>query len=252
MKRFLVFTLILSFPVFGFTPGKWSYKDQFVLHKGKKGPSKEIVRNSEGTVIYVAEYLYDDDGHLVQEKYSDKEGNSDGKTIFKYVDGLITSEEVYGQNDVLLEKKDFAYKGRNLKKVVVKDATGKVQIQYSLETDKDGNIVAGEGKNSEFNDIDSFKFIQDPKRPNVQIQLLLDDKKKKQGEIHYKYDSKGSLVEREFFQGEFHRVNKFKYRADGSLESYSFHVKQGDSWMIEKTHFLVYDESPRGRVSKID
>ncbi|BDA80675.1 hypothetical protein LPTSP3_g36050 [Leptospira kobayashii] len=258
MKRFLILTftliafLLLTLPSFAFTPGKWSHKDQFVFFKGKKGPSKEIVRNSEGQVIYVAEYVYDEDGHLVQETYSDKEGKSDGKTIFRYTEGLVTSEEVYGQNNTLVERKDFVYKGKILKRLVVKNFEGKNLISYTLETDKDGMLVSGEGKNSESKDVESFRIIPDPKKLNVQIQFLLDDKKIKLGEIHFKYDAKGNLVEREFFQAEVHRVNKLKYKTDGSLESFSFHVKQGDNWVLEKTHFLLYDENSKSKVSKQD
>ncbi|WP_411824243.1 hypothetical protein [Leptospira sp. 'Mane'] len=256
MKRFLILTLafiafaIFTLPSFAFTPGKWSHKDQFIFFKGKKGPSKEIVRNAEGQVIYVADYIYDEDGHLIQETYSDKEGKSDGKTIFRYVDGAVTSEEIYGPNNSLVEKKEFVYRGKILKKLIVKNLEGKNLISYSLETDKDGMLVSGEGKSSESKDMESFRIVTDPKRPNVQIQYLLDDKKIKHGEIHFKYDGKGNLAEREFFQSEFHRVNKLKYKADGSLESFSFHVKQGDNWVLEKTHFLVYDENAKSKVSK--
>jgi antitoxin component YwqK of YwqJK toxin-antitoxin module len=252
MKSIFVFILFLTFPLLAYTPGKWSYKDQFTLYKGSKGPSKEIIRNGEGTVTYVAEYSYDEAGHLIQESYSDKEGKADGKTIFQYKDGLLIAEESYGPNDSLIEKKEFYYKNNFLKRLTTKNGEGKIQIQYTLSADKDGSIVAGEGKNSESNDMESFKFVIDPKRPNVQIQTLLDDKKKTLGEIHFKYDAKGNLMEREFFQGDVHRVHKLKYKADGSLESFTFHVKQGDTWVIEKTHTLVYDEATKNKITKKD
>lgn len=252
MRFIILFIFFLSLPLLSYTPGKWSYKDQFILSKSTKGPSKEIIRNGEGLVIYVAEYRYSEDGHLLQESYSDKEGKSDGKTIFLYKDGLIISEESYGANDSLVEKKEFFYKNNILKKMVAKNGEGNIQIQYTLSAEKNGAVIAGEGKNSESNDVESFKFMIDPKRPNVQIQTLLDDKKKTLGEIHFKYDAKGNLVEREFFQGEVHRINKLKYKTDGSLESFTFHVKRGDTWVLEKTHTLVYEDSNRSKVTKKD
>lgn len=252
MKTIFLFLITLTLPLLSYTPGKWSYKDHYTLNKSTKGPSKEIIRNAEGAVVYVAEYTYDDEGHLIEESYSDKEGKSDGRTVFSYKDNLIISEESYGINGALVEKKEYYYKNNSLKRLITKDGDGKIQIQYNLTTTKDGAIVAGEGKNSESNDIESFKFVQDPKRPTVQIQILLDDKKKTLGEIHFKYDTKGKLLEREFFQGEFHRVHKLKYRSDGVLESFSFHVKLGETWLLEKTHTLVYEEIKKNSLSKKD
>ncbi len=252
MKSIFLFFIFINIPLLAYTPGKWSYKDQFTLSKANNGPSKEIIRNGEGVVIYVAEYSYDENGHLIQETYSDKEGKSDGKTLFRYKEGNIIAEESYGANDTLVEKKEYFYKNKTLNKLITRDGEGKIQIQYHLTADKDGSIISGEGKNSESYDIESFKFIIDTKRPNVQIQTLLDDKKKTLGEIHFKYDSKGNLVEREFFQGDVHRVHKLKYKSDGSLESFTFHVKQGDTWMIEKTHTLVFEDKSKNKVSKKD
>ena len=252
MRFIFIFILFVSLPLLSYTPGKWSYKDQLILYKVEKGPSKEIIRNTEGTVIYVSEFTYDENGHLLQETYTNKEGKPDGKTIYVYKDGMVIAEEVYGPQNNLVEKKEFFYKVNLLKRLVTKDETGKVQIQYNLTVDKDGSVIAGEGKNAESNDLESFKFSIDSKRPNVQIQSLLDDKKRSLGEIHFKYDAKGHLAEREFFQGETKRVHKLKYKTDGSLESFTFHVKQGDTWMIDRTHTLIYDETLKNKVSKKD
>lgn len=241
MIRIISFLIILSFPILGYTPGKWSHKDAYLFKKIKKVPSKEIVRNGEGQVVYVAEYEYNSDGKLITETYSDKEGKGDGKTSFRYTDGLLSSEEVYDNGGHLVERKDFQFKGRSLKKMNVKDGEGRLLIVYSIESDGEGNVFAAEGKNLETKDNESFRFQIDPKHPNVQIQYLTDDKKKGLGEIHFKFDAKGNLVEREFFQGETRRVHKLKYKADGSLETHSFHVKQGDNWILEKTHVLVYE-----------
>jgi hypothetical protein len=252
MKFIFLFIFSFSSNLLAYTPGKWSYKDQFTLYKGAKGPSKEIIRNGEGIVTYVAEYEYDEDGRLVQETYSDKEGKSDGRTRFVYKDGLLVAEESYGANDVLVEKKEFFYKTQYLKKLTTRSGDGSILIQYNLTTDKDGSVISGEGKSAEANDIEAFKFSIDPKRPNVQIQTLLDDKKKALGEVHFKFDAKGNLVEREFFQGEARRVHKLKYRSDGLLESFSFHVKQGESWVVDKTHTLFYESGAKSKVTKKD
>jgi antitoxin component YwqK of YwqJK toxin-antitoxin module len=252
MKSIFTLILFLTFPLLAYTPGKWSYKDQFTLYQGHKGPSKEIIRNGEGVVTYVAEYTYNEEGRLVQEIYSDKEGKADGKTSFQYKDGVLVSEESFGSDERPTERKEFYFKNNILKKLVTRDGDGKILIQYNLTVDKDGSVIAGEGKNSESNDLESFKFLHDTKRPNVQIQYLLDDKKKTLGEIHFKYDTKGNLIEREFFQGEVHRVHKLKYKNDGSLESFSFHMKQGDTWVIEKTHTLLYEDPNKNKLSKKD
>lgn len=252
MIRFLIFFLCSFFVVWGYTPGKWSHKDVYIFQKNKKGPSKEIVRNNEGTVIYVAEYQYNEDGRLELETYSDKEGKADGKTIYRYTEGRISSEDVYDDKGNLNSQKSFQYKGNLLKKVTIKLPEDKTSVTYTLETDNEGNVIAGESRSNESKDIDLFRFSLDPKRPNVQIQKFLDEKNKTLGEIHFKYDAKGQLVEREFFQGENKRVHKLKYRPDGLLDSHSFHVKQGDSWILEKTHVLVYEEQNKSKLSKKD
>ncbi|MDF3820925.1 hypothetical protein P3G55_13495 [Leptospira sp. 96542] len=250
MNRILVFFTLLSLPLLGYSPGKWSHKDTYLFKKHKTGPNKEIVRNSEGQVVYVAEYEYNEDGKMTQEIYSDKEGKGDGKTIFRYTDGILSSEEIYDQTGTLIEKKTFQYKGNVLRKMVVKSSSGHEEITYTLQTDTDGNVISGEGRAPGSKEIEAFKFTQDPKKTNIQIQNLLDDKGRSLGEVRFKYDGKGNLVEREFLQGSVHRIHKLKYRSDGNLESHSFHVKQGENWLLEKTHVLVYSEENKGKVSK--
>lgn len=252
MLRIIIFSILFSIPLLGYTPGKWSHKDAYIFQKNPNGPIKEIVRNSEGQVIYVAEYKYTEDGKLELETYVDKEGKADGKTIFRYTDGKISSEEVYNERGDLIEKKSFLYKGPHVKKVTIKTEDDRSVTTFNLETDTEGNIIAGESKNPATKDTDSFRFYLDPKKPNVQIQKMTDDKKKTLGEIAFKYNAKGQLVEREFLQGEFKRIHKLKYRTDGQLESHSFHVKQGDNWILEKTHVLVYEETNKSKVSKKD
>ncbi|MCZ8341619.1 MAG: hypothetical protein O9301_01185 [Leptospira sp.] len=252
MIRFLIFFLCSVFAVWGYTPGKWSHKDIYIFQKNKKGPSKEIVRNNEGTVIYVAEYQYNEEGKLEIETYSDKEGKGDGKTIYRYTESRISSEDVYDEQGTLITQKGFLYKGSTLKKVTIKSLEDKATVTYNLETNNEGNVIAGDSRSNESKDVDSFRFSLDPKRPNVQIQKFLDEKNKTLGEILFKYDAKGQLVEREFLQGENKRVHKLKYRPDGLLDSHSFHVKQGESWILEKTHVLVYEDQNKSKLSKKD
>lgn len=250
MIRYFLSFLIISIPLMGFTPGKWSHKDKILFQPGNFGPSKEIVRNAEGQVIYVATYEYDDNGRLLSETYQDKEGHADGRTVFRYTEGLLSLEEVYDQTAILTERKEFHYRGKFLKKIITKDATGRVLISYNIETDPFGYVIAGEGKTNDTKDVENFRFHLDPNRSNVQIQKVTDGKQKNLGEIYFTFDSKGNLIEREFRQGNQLKIHKLRYRTDGRLDSFSFHVKQGDNWILEKTHILVYDEKGNDRLSK--
>ncbi|GBF51338.1 hypothetical protein LPTSP4_28700 [Leptospira ryugenii] len=252
MRIIFLFIFLLASSLFAYTPGKWSYKDQLIFSKQTKSPQKEIIRNAEGTVVFVTDFIYDDEGRLVEERYSKGEGIKEGRTVYRYRNGLVIGEEVYSSDDTLVERKEFLYKGKFIQKIITKDESGKVLIHYTLTVDKEGSVIAGEGVNADTNDLESFRFSLDPKRPNVQIQTMFSDKKKALGEVVFKYDTKGQLVEREFSQGETKRVHKLKYKQDGLLESYTFHVKQSDQWVLEKTHTLIYEDKFKNKVSKAE
>lgn len=168
-------------------------------------------------MVYVAEYEYNSDGKLISETYSDKEGKGDGKTTFRYTDGLVSSEEVYDNGGHLVERKDFQFKGRALKKMNIKDGEGRLLIVYSIESDGEGNVFAAEGKNLETKDNESFRFQMDPKRPNVQIQYLTDDKKRDSGRFT------SNLIRKEISS----KGNSFKVRTDVCINS---NTKQMEVW----------------------
>lgn len=244
MKMNLRFSIlcffISSFSILPFTPGKWSYTDQFLFQKSKQGPSKEIVKNTEGKVVFTANYEYDSDGRLKTEIYFLGDGSPDGKREFDYKNGQIFQERGYDSNGVLFEKKEFYFKNGLLKKLHVSDAEAKPIITYSLDTSKEGLVTFCEGKNYLTGDIESFRVEADPKNPNGLVQTLNDDKRRKVGEILLRFDSKKLLLEREFFQGDIQRKSKMEYDNEGKLIQYTFHVKQGETWILEKAHQLVY------------
>ncbi len=236
------FSACTSLSLFAFTPGKWSYTDQFLFFKGRQGPTKEIVTSSDGKLIYSAVYSYNSDGKLISESYFNSAGKTDGNRTFEYNrSNQLLLERSFDAEGNLFEKKEFIYIGTQLKKIAVKDPEGKSLIHYSINMNKEGSLIGSEGKNFITGDVESFRIEIDPKNPLTQIQILNDDKKKKVGEIILRFDQQKRLLEREFIQGELQRLSKMEYDANGLLVSYTFHVKQAENWVLEKTHTLQYE-----------
>lgn len=233
---------MLSFNnLFAFTPGKWSHMDRYVLGFEKNGPIKEIVRNTEGKVTYTAEYEYDSEGKLVKEKYSDKDGKSDGETIFIYEKNKVTVEELYNSEKALKERKKYKYNSNgDLNEIELYSGEGKLLVKSKIHSLSNGLVTEAETVWADNKETESFAIKKDDKVQNVFNQSIFDDKKKLTAEVKYTYDKNGKLQQRENFQGNQLRLNKLTYNNIGKLDNFSFHVKQGDKWSLLKTHYLLY------------
>lgn len=245
MKSYFVLAfLFLLNPLFSFTPGKWSHMDKYILGLEKNGPIKEIVRNTEGKVTYTAEYEYDVEGKLVKETYSDKDGKSDGETLFFYEKTKVASEELYNSDKILKEKKKYKYNmAGNLIEIELYSGDGKLQIKSKIHSVNNGLITEAETIWVDNKETESFAIKKDDKIQNVYNQEIFNDKKKLTAEVKYTYDKNGKLQQRENFQGNQLRLNRLTYNNIGKLENFSFHVKQGDKWNLLKTHYLLYKQT---------
>ena len=249
MKRFLLTVMILPGMLLAFTPGKWSHLDQYTMGGKKWGPSKEVVKNKSGEVIYTAKYEYDAEGRLTGEFYFDKNNKPDGKTVFAYKDNKLVSETLYDWNDIVKEKKVFEYNGSALSKIVLYDGNKEVELVCVVGEMKNGIVSHGETKWKVSDDTEKFQVSPDKKNKNVLVQVILDKQENKVGEVRYYFDSAGNLEKRENEQQGQKRLNKLSYSKSGQLENYSFHVKQGNGWDLVKTHHLIYENKKQASLA---
>jgi len=112
---------IFSFSVYGYTPGKWSPLDRNVMGFEQLGPASEIVKSSDGKVIYTAYYEYDNKGRLSMEKFLDSEGKPHGETRYSYEKDKLILEETFSSQG-LQDKRVFKYSTQgDLKEIILTD-----------------------------------------------------------------------------------------------------------------------------------
>ena len=243
MKKFIVLLFVIPSVMFAYTPGKWSHLDDYIIGGKKFGPSKEIVKDDKGNVIYQASYEYDGNGNLIKESYYDKNGKEDGATVIAYKDGMPVSETLYDWNDMVKEKKIFEYEGKRLSKIILYNASHEIELVCKIVSMEKGFVSSAETRWKNVEDSERFEIVPVGKKKTSMIQHIFDAQNNKVGEVRYYFDSSGNLLKRENDQQGVARLNTLEYNKSGRLENFSFHVKQGKNWNKVKTHFLIYDNN---------
>lgn len=241
MIRVLLIFLIFPGFILGVTPGKWSHIDKYIFGNNPNGPVKEIVKDTNGKIIYSALYEYDSSGKLIKESYSDAEGKADGSTIFQYKNGKVVREELFDKDNTLLETKTFRYNPKGqINLVEVFDKENKLILKSNINSwDKDF-VKSGQTNWSNSKEIEVFILTQDEKNPKTLIQNIYNEEKKQIASTKFEYDGKGKLLTRINVQGEQERKNQLSYGSNSQLQSFTFHVKQNNKWELQKTHELIY------------
>ncbi|TGL62916.1 hypothetical protein [Leptospira sarikeiensis] len=244
LKRVLFFSFILLYitPAYSFTPGKWSHTDRIVLGLEKGGPTQELVKDSKGNVIYTAKYEYDPSGKLIRENYIGKDGKPDGFTKFIYTDGKISKEELYNKDGVNLEAKVFGYnKSGVLSSIELLDQNGKNILTCTiLSWGENGLIREAQTEWADTKITERFAIVKDPNKPGLFQQNIYNEDKQQAASTVLTFDSNGKLLSRMNVQGTIERMNRLIWDKDNRLQQFTFLVKQGDKWAVEKTHELVY------------
>ena len=243
MKQILL--LLISFPLLAYTPGKWSHLDEYVLKGKKGGPSKEVVKNESGEVIYTAKYTYDASGRLLREEYFGKNGRPDGKSVFRYKDNQVQSEVLYDWNDNVKEKKVFHYNAGKLEKIVLYNDSQNIELVCNVSSIKNGVVNGAETIWKITEDTEKFVIYPDEKNKQIWKQAIFNNQNQKVGEVVYFFNAQGLLKKRTNIQQGNERTNDMEYNRDGKLVQYSFHVKQGEEWKLIKTHYLFYETEGR-------
>ncbi|PJZ71079.1 hypothetical protein CH373_00720 [Leptospira perolatii] len=244
MFRFgILFTFVsISSNLFAFTPGKWSHTDRYVLGSEKGGPTQELVKNSDGKIIYSANYKYDESGKLVQEFYIDSDGKGDGQTKFTYLNGKIQREELFNKNGKIVETKSFFYNPNGILSVVeLKDEAGKLVLNCIISSWGENGLVRDAQTDwTNTKEKERFSVVKDNKNPSLFQQNIFNEDKQQVASTIYTYDEQGKLLSRMNVQGNLERLNRLIWDKNNRLQQLTFHVKQGDKWTLEKTHELVY------------
>jgi hypothetical protein len=235
--------MCLSISIYGYNPGKWNHMDRFLFSPIENGPYQEKVL-IQGNVISIADYIYSPEGRLTQCIYRDEKQSYEGEVKYTYKNGKLVLEEVYGPTKSVLERKEFKYNSQDLlTDVLIFDETNSLSVSWKLNGVQEGLPKSAEGKYKDAKvEREIFKIENFAQVPNSKVQNLFDDKSNIMGQIFYRYDSDGRLIEREFQQGNVFRLQTFEYDKDKSLVSVVFHVKQAETWKKVKEHKLLYKE----------
>lgn len=242
MRSFIFISvfLLLTVSLFSYTPGKWSPLDRNVLGLEELGPASEIVKNSEGKVIYTAYYDYDNKGRLSTEKFLDSEGKPHGETRYAYEKDRIVLEEIYTANG-LKDKRSYKYNNNgDLKEIILFDADGKEIQRCKIASMKGEFITDGELKWLQTKESEFFQIRKSDLTDSLWNQEILDDKRKQVGTIKFFFDEKGKLIKRENIQPGSKRKSELKYDEAGRLIEFSYFVLGDANWVLQKTHYLSY------------
>lgn len=244
LKRVFFSLVFISFisPIYSFTPGKWSHTDRIVLGFEKGGPSQELVKDSKGNLIYTAKYEYDPSGKLIKENYIGQDGKPDGFTKFIYKDGKILKEELYNKDGVNLESKNFGYnKSGVLSSIELIDKEGKNILTCTIISWGENGLV--KEAQTEWTDAkltERFSIVKDPNKPGLFQQNIYNEDKQQAASTVLTFDSNGKLLSRMNVQGTIERMNRLIWDKENRLQQFTYLIKQGDKWAVEKTHELVY------------
>ncbi|TGK11749.1 hypothetical protein EHO60_05505 [Leptospira fletcheri] len=235
-------TLLFASSLYSFTPGKWSHTDRFVIGSEKGGPAQEVVKNAEGKIIYTARYSYDESGKLLREDYITQEGKSDGFTKFTYKDKKIQKEELFDKDGKNVETKTFLYdKSGVLSSVELFDQNSKLILKCTiLSWGENGLVKDGQTDWADSKEIERFSVVKDTNKPGLYQQNIYNEDKQQVASTVLTFDSRGKLVSRMNVQGNLERLNRMVWDDKNRLQQFTFLVKQGDKWALEKTHELMY------------
>lgn len=241
-KAILLLLIFGASSLLAFTPGKWSHTDRIVLGFEKGGPAEEIVKDSKGNIIYSAKYEYDETGKLVRENYLSKDGKPDGYTKFSYKEGRVLREDLFNKEGINLESKLFGYDASGiLNSVELLDQSGKSLLRCSiLSWGENGLIKDAQTEWADSKDTERFSITKDPNKPGLFQQNIFNEDKQHVASTVFTFDSNGKLLSRMNVQGNQERMNRLLWDKSNRLQQFTFLVKQGDKWALEKTHELVY------------
>ncbi|TGK07169.1 hypothetical protein EHO59_03415 [Leptospira semungkisensis] len=239
---FLISLLLSVTSIHSFTPGKWSHMDRVVLGFEKGGPSQEVVKDSKGKIIYSAKYEYDESGKLVRENYTGSDGKPDGYTKFTYKDGRVAREELYNKEGINLEVKVFQYDNSGTLSVVeLLDQTGKLILKCNISSwGENGLIKEAHTEWADTKLTERFHIVKDPNKPGLFQQNIYNEDKQQAASTVLTFDEKGKLLSRMNVQGANERMNRLLWDKNNRLQQFTYLIKQGDTWAVEKTHELVY------------
>lgn len=188
-------------------------------------------------MLLVADFRFEN-GRLVEEVFT-AGGKPEGKTSYTYdSEGRLTQETTRNAQGKPSESKEFTYgKSKKLSKIKIFDESGILTQETSVSTMDGEFIVSGEILWLESKD---RELITTKSKPDSRVVSILDEKQKPIAKVEFKLDKQGRVVERNFTQGESQKRNQFEYDGQGRLIGFSFHVKQGGQWVLEKRHVLSY------------
>ncbi len=241
---FLFILFLFASATYSFTPGKWSHTDRVVLGFEKGGPAQEVVKDAKGNIIYSAKYEYDESGKLIRENYTGQDGKADGYTKFSYKDGRVLKEELFNKDGANIESKIFSYdKAGVLSSIELLDKEGKSVLRCSILSWGDNGLIKdAQTEWTDTKDSERFSVIKDPNKPGLFQQNIYNEDKQQVASTVLTFDSTGKLQSRMNVQGNLERMNRLLWDKNNRLQQFTFMVKQGDKWAIEKTHELVYSK----------
>lgn len=232
---FLIFFLAALGPLHAYQPGRFSPLDEAVL-RGGGGPKSLEARDAAGKLIESARFEYDQKGRLVWEHYTGADGSATGSTEYIREGDRLKEEIRRDARKKVLYRTLFFNEGSQITRMDVHDAAGALELRrtYSYQSALllGGEETVGQTK-------DRFRTAYDQKG-NLTALTFLQQDGKPYGEIAYRYNASGQLVERERTQPDRRELCRYEH-SGGRIVKYSYFGRSGDQWILQKTLVLHFE-----------
>ncbi|MCR9143514.1 MAG: hypothetical protein NXI24_14795 [bacterium] len=229
--RLLICTAALLFAgsLWAFQPVRWSPMDTYVLKPLPGGPKSVQVLSPTGKVLSSASFAYNGEGRLVEERFQNAEGQSAGRNVYKYVDGLLKEEQLIDPSGKIISRTKFIYKKEVLVALEQFDRDHRL-ISRQDYAYRDGLIIRGVETTG--GQKDQFQLEYRDQKPTT-----LTVKSSEHGRLNlitYRYDEEGRVKQRvrEAF-GNLSRCD-YVYDAQGRIEAYAYYNRINGRWEREK------------------
>ena len=241
---FAILPVVLISELQAYQPGKWSPMDVYITEGKKGGPKRLVLKDSAGKILEFSDFIYDEDGHLLEEKFYDPSGKYRGKIEYTYALGKIAQEILKDVDGKLISTKEFNFHNKTMD-IVVLDPNGTTIMRHHIIHD---NMKVKGGKEINGKIKDQFSVSYD-KQGRVSLFRFTREDGTSLSEIYYTYDEMGRLVSRKLKDDSGESICKYEYDASGKLISYTYFNGSEGNWVKDKyLEFFFNGKSENERV----
>ncbi|MBI41820.1 MAG: hypothetical protein CMF59_19665 [Leptospiraceae bacterium] len=217
-----------------YNPARWSPLAPFIMQDGLTGPQSITAIDDKGNITERAEMEYDQRGRLVQETFYSADGTSRGKTVYQYEAGRPVAQKLMDARGKIISSEIREYRKDNLSSITYLNGQGETILLHSFSYSP-GQISAVEkaedNKDSISIELNGRNITRVEFRSSTGENL---------GNIDFKYNKDGKLVERLRTSPAGAERCRHIYDNQGRLKEYVYEIKSGDRWLLSRKLQLSY------------